>query len=671
MKNFFYSAFLTTAVVLLGLKFAKPEAIYSSGEKVAGSTSVLQASQDDNSGVVRKVAFDTRQRRWGTVVAGQKMGKTAAATVVADGEATEGIDPVTGEAASLSGGGVLASAGGNTYVLSHRDNARKLGFKLLGGEAGVSPSRGDEAHLAALDAVPAQGDKDVLIIRLNFADDLAEPPSAQLLERTMKEVNDIFVEGSYGTLSLTTTITPTLTLPSSKLWYEQDGRALIKDSAVELADAKGYDMSGYDWVMIAVSDLSGPVYEDWIVSSLDGVMFIKGYHVEAISRKLASGLFDNNQAADYWNTVAPEKVPPDPMSPDPPIPHSLADLLGRDSVYGPGSRVYDGDLWSLMGGGNRQFNAPAKYNLGWLPESAVAELETSTTIRLYAYDVPRLTEDGIHALRITRDEDRTYWLQYRVSDQRNRWSPGGDTFVNLAGEEQTIDPRLDHWSSNGLQLLMQSAGSLSMLLDASPGSAGGVLDSPLMIGRTFVEQSIGIHVTPVAKSEEGVEMPWIDVVVYAGEFKDNRSPVAEMTATATAVDEEDEITFTASAFDPDGDDLTIYWDFGDGNYAYNQAEVSHAFFLEGEYFVRCEVSDLKGGHTSQYVIVTVDSPGTLRISGKVISDIGVPVEMCRSLPRRRCLAILKLNLLVRFCVPSPMRKATLFWWVWSAIRITL
>ena len=446
---------------------------------------------------------------------------------------------------------LLAPAGGDLSGSMSPKSDRRPGFKLLGGEAGVNPSRGDEAHLASWDAVAAQGDKDVLIIRINFADELGEPPSAALMEQTMKEVNDFFVESSYGTLSFTTTITPTLTLPSSKLWYDQTGQTLIKDSAFELAESTGHDTTSYDLILIAVSDLTGPVYQDWMVSSFDGGMFIKGYYVEAICRNLASSLFGSSQSADYWNTIAPDKIEPDPMSEDPPIPHSLADLLGRESIYGPGTRVYDGDLWSLMGGGNRQFSAIAKHTLGWLPESSVAELDSSTAIRLYAYDVPSLTEEGIHALRITKDEDRTYWLQYRVSNQRNQWSPGGDSFVDMMGEQKDIPPLLDHWSRNGLQLFMEGAGSLSMLLDASPGSSGGVLDSPLMIGRTFVEQSIGLHITPVAQSDDGEEVPWIDVVVNVGAFDGNQEPVLELSASATAVDEDDDVTFTAIASDPE------------------------------------------------------------------------------------------------------------------------
>ena len=111
------------------------------------------------------------------------MGKTGTGTALAAGQAAEARDPVTGETASLAKGGFLAEAGGNTYVLSQRENARKLGYKLLGAEAGASPSRGENYHINAWDAAISQGDKDVLMIRLNFADDLAEPPSAEVLER--------------------------------------------------------------------------------------------------------------------------------------------------------------------------------------------------------------------------------------------------------------------------------------------------------------------------------------------------------------------------------------------------------------------------------------------------------------------------------------------------------
>ena len=447
------------------------------------------------------------------------MGETSKNSALSTGElSAEGEDPISGEIVNLTRGGYLAEAGGNYYYLSKKEHAFKLGVKLMGAEAGVSPSPGQSNHISDWEKQVAQGNKNVLIIRPNFEDDQAEPPSIAELENAMMKVNDFFVESSYGTLSFTTTLTPTLTLPKSKLWYEQGGQTLVKDSAIELAAMNGFDALEYDVIMIAIDDLPGPSYEGWVVTSFGEGLFIKGGYVEAIARNIAAILIGETKSADYWDTVAPVKIEPDPMSVDPPTPHSLADLMGRDSIYGPGSMVYEMDMWSLMGGGNRQFNTPTKHKLGWLSQSAVADVTESTTVRLYAFDVARLTEGGAHALRIIKDEKVAYWLQYRISNQRSRWSPGEDTFINALGEEKQISSLQDQWSRNGLQLLMEDSGSLSKLLDASPGSAGLDVDSPLMIGRTFVEESIGLHVTPVAKSGSEEEVPWIDVVVNVGSF---------------------------------------------------------------------------------------------------------------------------------------------------------
>ena len=109
-------------------------------------------------------------------------------------------------------------------MLSRKEHASKLGFRLMGAEAGVSPKPGLSNHISAWEKQASQGSKDVLIIRVNFADDQAEPPSIPELERAMKEVNDFFVESSYGTLSFTTTLTPTQTLPKASCGMTRRGK---------------------------------------------------------------------------------------------------------------------------------------------------------------------------------------------------------------------------------------------------------------------------------------------------------------------------------------------------------------------------------------------------------------------------------------------------------------
>ena len=76
------------------------------------------------------------------------------------------------------------------------------------------------------------------------------------------------------------------------------------------------------------------------------------------------------------------------------------------------------------------------------------------------------------------------------------------------------------------------------------------------------------------------------------------------------------------------DALAYYWDFGDGTFGTNGPAASQSWTASGEYVVRCVVSDMKGGVASDSVIVTVDNPGTYRVSGRV-SVGGVPVEGVR------------------------------------------
>jgi PKD repeat protein len=73
------------------------------------------------------------------------------------------------------------------------------------------------------------------------------------------------------------------------------------------------------------------------------------------------------------------------------------------------------------------------------------------------------------------------------------------------------------------------------------------------------------------------------------------------------------VSFTANVFDPGADNITLYWDFGDGTnkttnypnpnatYQVNIMEnVSHVYPLGGNYTVLLTVSDGDGGSTTVY-----------------------------------------------------------------------
>ncbi|OGS39939.1 MAG: hypothetical protein A3K77_01470 [Euryarchaeota archaeon RBG_13_31_8] len=78
----------------------------------------------------------------------------------------------------------------------------------------------------------------------------------------------------------------------------------------------------------------------------------------------------------------------------------------------------------------------------------------------------------------------------------------------------------------------------------------------------------------------------------------NQSPIIEIVANGSRgksmtinVDVWENITFNASeTFDPDGDELSYFWDFGDGNNSTN-VTVEHGYEDRGTYNVKLTVSD--------------------------------------------------------------------------------
>ena len=85
----------------------------------------------------------------------------------------------------------------------------------------------------------------------------------------------------------------------------------------------------------------------------------------------------------------------------------------------------------------------------------------------------------------------------------------------------------------------------------------------------------------------------------------------------------DEISFdTSGTNDPDGDDLTYTWDFGDGTSGQG-ANVTHAYNLGGNYSVRLTVDDNKGGECS------TDMAGTnVKINTPPVADAGPNLVCC-------------------------------------------
>lgn len=106
----------------------------------------------------------------------------------------------------------------------------------------------------------------------------------------------------------------------------------------------------------------------------------------------------------------------------------------------------------------------------------------------------------------------------------------------------------------------------------------------------------------------------------------NTPPTVTITSPASNVTVQvgQQVTFTATASDPDGDLLTVRWDFGDGVIdTTNSLSVSHAYSAAGTYTATVTVSDGKGGQAQGSRQVTVQAVGGYTLS-QLQADIFTP-----------------------------------------------
>jgi hypothetical protein len=350
-------------------------------------------------------------------------------------------------------------------------------------------------------------------MRLVFPDNLNSPASDVEGERMLREARDWFATHSYGSLDLVGMLSPNLLMPRPATYYVTNRAfSILFDDAIKVATHEGLSPSAYDFSPLLFNRI---FEEEGFAFPGTKMTFLQSTHSAHLIHELGHNL--GLIHANAWKTT-------------------------DGSIIGSGRNEEYGNFFDMMGQGELKYhtlNAWEKHTLGWLPDSFVQTITTSGVFRLRALDASQLTPNSIYALKVGKDVERDYWIEWhaRAPDLwiRNgvliNWSPWSD-------------------SNNGTQLL-----------DMTPESIAGLLDPALLPGITFSDNLSGVHVTllsPVPGKTDEIELR-----VNLGSFPGNRAPSVTLLPVGPIVATNSLLAFTADASDPDGDDLAFNWDFYD------------------------------------------------------------------------------------------------------------
>lgn len=455
---------------------------------------------------------------------------------------------------------------------------------LHGGDVVYAVCGDAQAHAleASLEEEPpasawTEGPKTLLFVRVDFSDRVGDPiaqGSAETLINTT--VNNYFIASSYNLTTYSTTVTPTFRLPWTRATYLSDAGSYIqlRQHALALATDAGYVVSSYSNDAVGFAS----VYSGWAGRGYVGSRgtWLNGsFTLRTTAHELGHNY--GSQHANAWNTSL------SPIDPG-------------------GSSIEYGNPFDIMGGGGGVVNHITAWNksrFNWLAPMATPTVMTSGTYRLQALEP--VVSTGIQGLRIARNAQRAYWLEFRPA-------------INSAN------------ARDGIEVNWDGPDAKAHLLDMTPGD-GNRNNAPLIIGRTFSDTAADIHITPVAKVATTPEA--VDVVINLGAFPGNRAPTVSLMASATSVATNAAVTFTASASDPDGDTLAYAWDFDDATWGPNATMATKSWTMARTYNVRLTVSDMKGQTASASVLVTVGAPttytleGTVTFGGQPLADVRI------------------------------------------------
>ncbi len=401
-----------------------------------------------------------------------------------------------------------------------------------------------EGVFPAVQGVWTETVKTAVLIRVDFSDRPVTNYDHTLMSERMNTVSNFYDEMSWHKTGFASTIDTNVYRMSSNSTYYADNRVELHDEAMAAA---GVTLDDYDHVLV----LHGAIGVSWSGFAYIGGqrVWLRYSNVKTIAHELGHnfGLYHANR----WLPPAGSANPVDPT----------------------GSSVEYGDNTDNMGRGDLptgHFSARQKRILNWLELPKVHSISTSATNRIYRMDHGDTDTNTMRAVEVYRNAGNYYHVGYR-----QLWT--NDTF---------------QYYEKGIQVLWVRSSSVNgNLLDLHPG--GTINDAGLPVGETWSDTTHDIHITPIGR---GGTTPneWIDVAVNYGPFAGNLAPTGTLEVAASG-DVGEAVVMTVSAGDPNGDELSYFWDFSDGVVHPSHPVLTNTWNSAGIKGFSVTVSDRKGG----------------------------------------------------------------------------
>ncbi len=357
---------------------------------------------------------------------------------------------------------------------------------------------------------PFTGEQKVLFIRIQYPDDdggiLSDhraPVHADILKQA-------FERNSYGKLTLTIDITPTLTMPRPAAFYQSDSAALtqvmrIRADALKLARDAGFMLADYSREVIFSRKIWNSLATG--LGTINTRMLIVGCDCPYLTAHELGHSLDWTHAS-FWK------------------------VYDHNPISTNGLRFNYGDAFDIMGdqiaGRPRafhHFNPWFKSRVGWLPEANIKTVTETGIYTIQAYE--KTPQDStpvkrFSALRIRKDLQRDYWVFFRSEEDSVNYGP-----VITWGYHSNRRP--------------------SLLLDMHPLShANEWADAALGVNEIFYDEDAGIEIKVLETTPDSVRLK----VFVRHPFTDN-VPVLDVISPRRQELIQGETDYTITAFDPD------------------------------------------------------------------------------------------------------------------------